>query len=379
MGLLEDELRGAFAAKVASAPTVDAPADRAIQAAMRIRRRRSVGVTTSAVVGVLVITLSIGMVATSTAPRFVGGAQKSVPLPVALDVSPYVLSGGEITGPGTQVSVRGQMAARAWRLADAFLVETRAVVTSGVLLWYVPANGGARRLLISADQLAIAPAMQVGLAADQGPVVAWRDGRTVSWGRLHGEDLVTMRSSQVSADLAVAGLVSGGVLLTTGDTYDLWFPGAGAFVPGPTVASRLLVPAADGSVLYGVVNGNGCLARLSLHGLEVVDRTCAVAVGSHDGLYPSPDGQWLVATSAATVRLFELPNVFDRPAAAGSWSLRASDVSWLGDGTFAVLTDTGVVRLHTDEVPRTPVPVPVEPDGPDSARTLVADLTAGAR
>jgi hypothetical protein len=119
---------------------------------------------------------------------------------------------------------------------------------------------------------------------------------------------------------------------------------------------------------------------LDPHGFEVLDRTCAVGVGSHDALAPSPDGRWLVDASTATVRLFRLPTVFDKPAAAASWSLRATDVGWLGDGAFAVLTPDGLVRLTTDQVAeKTPVPVPVEPDGPDSAQTLVADLTTAAR
>jgi hypothetical protein len=72
--------------------------------------------------------------------------------------------------------------------------------------------------------------------------------------------------------------------------------------------------------------------------------------------------------------------VFDKPAASASWSLHATDVGWLGDGAFAVLTPVGLVRLTTDQAAvKTPVPVPVEPDGPDSAQTLVADLTSVAR
>ena len=306
----------------------------------------------------------------------------SVPGLVAAAQAPaYVLSGGEIIGPtGTEVSVRGQMATRAWRLPGAYLVESRTPVSSGVLLWHVPVGPGARRVLLQADEIAVAPASQAGLPADQGPAIAWSDGRTVNWGRLAGTDVVRLSSTTVSNGLRVAGMVDRGVLLTTGDTFDLWFPDDGAFVAGPTITSHELVAAADGSTLYGVVNGTGCLSQLDPHGFEVVDRTCAVAVGSHDALAPSPDGRWLVDASTATVRLFRLPTVFDKPAAAASWSLRATDVGWLGDGTFTVLTPDGLVRLTTDDLERrTPVPVPVEPDGPDSSRTLVADLTAGAR
>jgi hypothetical protein len=386
MGLLEDALRETLAAKVASPPAVDAPADRAIRAAAHARRRRVVGLSATAVVGVLALTLSIGLVATGTRiGTGLAGPEAdrilSVPFATAVEAPAYVLSGGEIVGPsGSQVSVRGQMATRAWRLPEAYLVESQTPVSSGVILWYVPVNGGSRRVLLEADQIAVAPAGQAGLRVEQGPAIAWSDGRTVSWGMLKGADVVALDSTTVTNGLRVAGMVNRGVLLTTGETFDLWFPDKGAFVPGPTIASRALVAAADGSTLYGVVNGNGCLSRLDPHGFEVLDRTCAVGVGSHDALAPSPDGRWLVDASTATVRLFKLPTVFDKPAAAASWSLHATDVGWLGDGAFAVLTPDGLVRLTTDQaVHETPVPVPVEPDGPDSAQTLVADLTAVAR
>jgi len=388
MGLLEDALRETLAARVASPPAVESPAERAIQAAARVRRRRAVGFSATAVVGALALTLSIGLVATGTRIRTgigLAGPKSdrimSVPFATAVDAPAYVLSGGEIVGPtGSQVSVRGQMATRAWRLPGAYLVESRTPVSSGVILWYVPVNGGPRRVLLQADQIAVAPAGQAGLPPDQGPAIAWSDGRAVSWGVLKGAELVELGSTTVSNGLRVAGMVQRGVLLTTGDTFDLWFPDRGDFVPGPTIASHSLVAAADGTTLYGVVNGNGCLSRLDPHGFEVLDRTCAVGVGSHDALAPSPDGRWLVDASTATVRLFKMPTVFDKPAAAASWSLHATDVGWLGDGAFAVLTPEGLVRLTTDDaVARTPVPVPVEPDGPDSAQTLVADLSAVAR
>jgi hypothetical protein len=379
MGLLEHAVRETLAARVTAPPTVEGVADRAIRAAGRIRRRRTAALTATAVVGALTLTLSVGLVVTGTTSRFGPGTARdmSMPtLPMAVDASPYVLSGGEITGPEVSVSVHGQMATRAWRVSRAFLVETHTVVSSGVLLWYVPVGEGTRQVLLQADQIVIAPAAQFGLPAEQGPVIAWSEGRTVSWGRLDGTDLVTESSTTVSAKLRVAGLVSGGVLLSTGDTFDLWFPDAGEFSAGPTVVSQTLVPAPDGRTLYGVVNGNGCLARLALHGFVVLDRTCSVAVGSQDALFPSPDGRWLAVASVSALRLFQLPAVFAKPSAAASWPLRVTDVSWLADGTLAALTGDGLFRLRTDESPRTAAPVPVEPEGKDSARTLVADLTA---
>jgi len=287
MGLLEDALRETLAAKVASPPAVDAPADRAIRAAAQVRRRRTVGFSASAVVGALALTLSIGLVATGTATGIGLAGPKadrvlSVPFATAVEAPAYVLSGGEIVGPtGSQISVRGQMATRAWRLPGAYLVESRIPVSSGVILWYVPTNGGGRRVLLQADQIAVAPAGQAGLSAYQGPAIAWSDGRTVSWGVLKDADLKALDRTTVSDGLRVAGMVNRGILLTTGDTFDLWFPDKGGFVPGPAISSHALVAAADGTTLYGVVNGNGCLSRLDPHGFEVLDRTCAVGIHKH--------------------------------------------------------------------------------------------------
>jgi hypothetical protein len=379
MGLLEQALRETLAAKVAGTPTIEAQADRAIRAAARIRRRRAAGWTAGAVVGALALTLSVGLAATPARRGVVpGGESLDLHVPVFPNSAApaYVLTGGEIVGPtGSLVSLHGQLATRAWRLADAYLVESRATISSGVLLWHVPVGTGNRTELLQADAIVVAPAVQAGLPAALGPVIAWSMGRTVSWGRLEGSDLVTLGSTTVSAGLSVAGVVDGGVLLSTGDSYDLWFPAAGEFAPGPNVSSRLLVSAADGKVLYGVLNGNGCLSQLDPHGLELVDRTCAVAVGSRDLLAPSPDGRWLLDASTATVRLFGLPTVFSKPVAAGTWSLHATDLGWLTDGTFVALTADGLVRLGTGDGTRTPVPVPVQPDGGDSARTLIVDLT----
>jgi hypothetical protein len=382
MGLLEDALRETLAAKVAAVPTIEAHADRAIRAAGLIRRRRAVGFTAGAVVGVLALTLSAGFVATSAGRRIAPGSGSmnlAAPVfPASANAPAYVLTGGEIVGPtGSVVSLHGLLATRAWRLASAYLVERRATVGSGVSLWHVPVGAGSGTEVVEADDIVVAPAGQAGLPVDLGPVIAWSLGRTVSWGRLDGADLVTMGSTTVSSGLRVGGVVDGGVLLTTGDSYDLWFPTAGGFVAGPTVTSHLLVAAADGKDLYGVLNGTGCLSKVDPHGFDELDRTCAVAVGSHDTLFPSPDGRWLLDASTATLRLFRLPTVFSKPVAAASWSLRATDVGWLADGTFAVLTPDGLVRLGTDDGSRTPVPVPVKPDGGDSARTLVADLTLG--
>src|SRR5262249_30667861 len=151
MGLLEDALRETLAAKVASPPTVDSPADRAIRAAVLVQRRRAVGFSPTAVVGALALTLSIGLVAGTRIGTGIGLAGPkpdrvlSVPFATAVDAPAYVLSGGEIVGPtGSQVSVRGQMATRAWRLPGAYLVESRTPVSSGVILWHVPVNGAPR-------------------------------------------------------------------------------------------------------------------------------------------------------------------------------------------------------------------------------------------
>src|SRR6185369_3787594 len=113
----------------------------------------------------LALTLSIGLVATGTATGIGLAGPKadrvlSVPFATAVEAPAYVLSGGEI-------------APRAWRLPGAYLVESRIPVSSGVILWYVPTNGGGRRVLLQADQIAVAPAGQAGLSAYQGPAIAW--------------------------------------------------------------------------------------------------------------------------------------------------------------------------------------------------------------
>src|SRR5262249_36851449 len=159
MGLLEEALRETLSAKVAAMPTIDGQADRAIRAAGRIRSRRAVGFTASAVVGVLAVTLSVGLATTYVGRGNQNGTTSlnlTAPVvPLSAGTQAYLLTGGEIVGPnGTVVSLHGQLATRAWRLASAFLVESPATVSLGVLLWHVPVSG-VRTELLQADDIVV--------------------------------------------------------------------------------------------------------------------------------------------------------------------------------------------------------------------------------
>lgn len=359
MGLLEDALRDTLAAQVAATPAVEDAAGGAIGRARRMGRRRTAVLGTAAaavsmvLLGASVAALKVGPsgVAVGVVPPTAAGVEVwSAPLPSD------VLTGNRITlATGPVISLDDLPPVRqAWRVSGGWLVRTADKATSAV--WFVGENGSKTKLA-EGDRVAVG---RSGRAGHGGPMVAWGSAGRVSAATFADGHLAGPISTTGTGNLGPREIVGGGVLLADeqpmGETYDMWFPDRGQYVPGPRSTDRIIGVTGDGGHLFGLTGQSStCLALVQPVGLAVARYRCDLGLRVGDVVSNSPDGRWLVALRGDGVDLYDFDGVWTSSVPVASWQVEATGVAWLPDGSFIVVDGFRAIRLranasHREEV-----------------------------
>jgi hypothetical protein len=358
MGQLEDALRETFTAKVAAVPAVEEAADRAMRGADRVRRRRILATAATAFVAVVAIGVSVatGHPAAPVPPIHVAEPTAS-PTDAAVDVA--VLNGDTIVpADGSRVELTGLPAVRQlWQVATGWLVETDGATPATTAIWSVLRTGTAHKV-VEAPRIAVGfttTSVTVTPTANDTATAVWPAGPVIAWlssGHLVAAAVVEGRltppaSTADVGNLLPVGIVDDGVLLVTADgaRHDMWFPAKGTFRPGPTGHGPILAVAGDGRGLFGLTPA-GCLASLSPHAFAVTASTCGVRPARQDHVWSSHDGHWLVIGSATALTVYDLTHLWSTPTATAHWSIAATAVTWLDDGSLVVATGDGFYHLR---------------------------------
>ena len=387
MGLLEDALRDTFSSQVATPPAIDAVADRAIDRAGRVRRRRTTLVTAVAAVSVAIVGAGVvSVVAGSgnqgqqvggppTSPNPTASAGPSpggtTPPLVGVELPVDVLNRERIQAAnGTVVPLAGMGdASRAWRVHEGWLVETYQFDQQREMVWLVSEAGG-QTLIASGRAAMVSP----GSAARPGPQVAWVTDDELFLGTYADGHLSGVVSTKgvalgpqrvVGSGVVLAGTQTGGGL----DTWDMWFPDRGAYratTENANGLSTVLGTTVDNERIIGLYGGKPpCLGELDPNGFTPMKSNCSVGLDDFrldDKVFPSPDGRWWAVTGEFGVALYDAEKVWTDETKTAAWpSVQASYAAvWVADGTaFVVTTTTEVITIHLENGrPNDTVPLP---------------------
>jgi len=373
----DEIIRESLHAQVLESPPLTAPADRAIGAARRIRRRRHA--ITFVCIGVIVLALAGGAVAvrrdsslghppvaaatpgpteahspdptpTATTSTYPTGATTTRRPDLLIDQLPDSTGWRTLlTSTGRRIPLTGLDGAAfvADRVVGGWLVPTAAS------LWLLTPDGSAHKLTQPVDGYALAP---------DRTHLAWRAGNRLYVGHLIGTTLRTEQSTAAPARGYPIAYTGSAVVLgytETGggiDNHDVWIPARGDYAPSwnktPSVVA-VYQPAPDGT-LYGVANTltggkRSCLAVFDpLNNLQVNRTACGPAVTVDPTGLVSPDGTWLAAWSyigydPGTI-LIRLHDVFTNPAVSQSWPA-GNPVAWLDSTTLVIQPPNGPLSL----------------------------------
>jgi hypothetical protein len=372
MSGIEDLVRRSLHERVALAPALDDPAGRAVAGARTRRRRRALVATCAAgLVGVLVTGAVAGL---RGGPHTLPVPPATVPPPapagVAVIVDRHALrlpDGRSVTLPAADQSM-----SRAVQVRQGWLV-TATVADSSRLAWWLVTGDAAVRPLV--QELTDAPVV----SAD-GLLLAWRDGTRLFTGHLtDGGGLAVDASTPMPAKggpIAVTGTaVVLGATATGGgiDSYDLWLPARGDYVPSWNVITNVAAvygPLPGGRSVLGLVHpATGgkevCLADLDpANRLRATRTACTLPLRADPAGAVSPDGHWLAAVASGGVALVDLTTVFQRPTVATTWHADGPGV-WVDADTMVAPAPGGLRRFHAGGGPDDPLAIPGVPSGAD--------------
>jgi hypothetical protein len=388
MSELDGMIRESLRAQVAAAPPMTAAADRAINAARRVRQRHAItavwaGVIVLALAGGAVAVMSDGLpghppvaAATQSPTEAVGSSPTAQPAPAATTArfDRLVLPNPRdlVTADGRTIPLTDLdgPVAQANKVVDGWLI------TTPTSLWLVSADATMHKLLQPLDGLAVAPD-RVHLA--------WRANNRLHVGHLNGTTLAPDQSSPAPArgfPIAYTGsAVVLGFSMTGGgiDHHDVWVPARGDYSPSWDKTQDVVAvyqPAPDGT-LYGVANvpppgKHPCLAEFDpLNDLQVTRTACGPQVTIDPTGLVSPDGRWLAAwflldtqpspecptcssLGMATV-LVRLDTVFTDPVVSQAWTAGTA-AGWLNANTLLIQPDSGpLVLAHVGDPTLTPI------------------------
>jgi hypothetical protein len=373
MSGIEDLVRESLHERVAMAPALDDPAGRAVAGARTLRRRRALVVACFAGLAAVLATgalagLRSGVHTLPLPPATVpppGPASSSVSLVV--DHHALLLPDGRsVTLPATESSMLGAV-----QLRRGWLVTGTTAGTTAQSLWLVTPDGVVHPL---AQGLEGAPVV----AAD-GLRFTWRTGVRLFTGHLaDGGSLVVEASTPISGKGAPIALTDTAVVLgatATGggiDSYDLWLPARGNYVPSWDVIAHVVA-------VYGALPGGrrvlgqvhptsgskaACLAELDpADSLRATRTACDLPLRVDPTGPVSRDGHWLAAPAGdGQVALIDLTTVFQRAAVTSTWHADRPGV-WVDANTMVAPVSGGLRRFDTGGGAAPPVDVPGLPSG----------------
>jgi hypothetical protein len=339
MGLIEDALRETFADQVRTTPVVDDAAGRAIEAARRNRRRRTVVGALAVAAGVAFAVGGVGLVG-ARPHRDIGVSTVTRPNPPRpVDVrTPTTI----ITRDGRTISLQGlPTVLEVLRVDDGWLVVTEGPRVRS--LHYIDEDG-VRTWLTDGDHILVSP---------DGRRVAWSVGPGISIGERTGGTLKLGPHTGGAGGLAPVAFAGGGLVLVTIEANpiqsDVWYPSTGAYVAGARTRARVAAATADGAQVFALVGPTyPCLAVLNPVGLSTARRACDLTLRLDDTLVPSPDGRWLLVLAPERVDLYDLDEVWRVQAPAASWTVVAQRVAWVDARTFVLNGHGELLRGYVD-------------------------------
>jgi hypothetical protein len=343
MGLIEDALRETFTEQVRTTPVVDDAAGRAIDAAGRVHRRRTVVSALAVAIGVAFATGAVSLIG-GPPDHGVGGpatTRTSAPQrPVDVRTGTVI-----VTRDGRQISLErlASPVVEALRVTDGWLLTTTATTPPHRSLYHLREDSaltwlaGGERIIVSPD----------------GRRVAWNADGAVSVAERFGRQLTVSHRTTGTGTLGPVAFAGGGVVLTRDGSpaeYRVWFPTEGQYVPGARTTARVAAATADGTQMFALVGAlYPCVAVLDPDRLATVRRACDLFVKLDYALVPSPDGRWLLVRGPSRVDLYDLDGMWRVQAPVASWTVVARHVAWV-DGTSFVLNGHGeLLRGHVNE------------------------------
>jgi hypothetical protein len=379
---IEDILRESFEARVEHQPALREPAERAINGARTVRRRRAVFVACAAIVAVVLAGLSALPRATAPpgpiGPATIAPSVPTTPTPVTMRIAGILRlpNGNALLLPdGTQVNLSQVEVSKVYRTADGWVGIGFIEQLDQGSLW-----------LVSPDHK-----LHILVPASQGPVVLSADGRQFAWmagnqlktGHLSGTTLKVDRTTAAPARgrvLAIVGsVVALGATQTGGgiDSFDVWPSERGPYAPAwdqnPVVA--IYGPAPDGHSFLGLTppgpgRKDACLALLeAAENLRATRTTCIPDLPLTPEVQMSPDGHWLAMSTrennpgSGHVDLIDLMTVFDHPVMTTPWAAADSPLGWVDGNTLIAIRNNRLVRCLVGQPETAPVVVPGIPAG----------------
>jgi hypothetical protein len=339
MGLIEDALRETFADQVRTTPGVDDAAGRAIEAAGRTRRRRTVTGALAIAAGVVFAAGGVGLLGGSP-DQGVGGPPVTGPAqPRPVDVrTPTAI----VTKDGRTISLRRlPTVLDVLRVADGWLVTTEGPRVRSL---YHVGEDAAMTWLVDGDRILVAP---------DGRRVAWTVGPGISIGERTGRTLALRHHTGGADGLTPVAFAGGGLVLVTVDTSPIetavWYPSTGPYAAGARVRARAAAATFDGTQVFALAGPvYPCLDVLNPVGLAMVRRACDLPLRLDYTLVPSPDGRWLLVVAPERVDLYDLDEVWYVQAPTASWTVVAQRVAWVDTRTFVLNGHGELLRGYVD-------------------------------
>jgi hypothetical protein len=402
--MLEDELRGTFAAKAGSLPpgsltSLHGVADAALLGAARIRRRRRQAVTgLSGLVAVAAV--SVAVLHTFTAGGAPGGAiagdslqpsvdQHSSPGPASATPSaPTGMREVDAIGPSAQAATKVR-----FQLPAASTVTAAYQAKDGYLVVNTQPDGD--KQLVLQDDSQKPPQV---LVDDASNIAVAKDGKTVAWaaqGQMNvgsrnngdgggnkrddsGKKITSKVSTDVPQDTQPVTFVGDKLVISSeSQGFDVWHTDRGYSPSWDKSVVRVFGGTTDNGGVYAEVGAAGadtpmCLAQLLFdQPFTVKSKICGLPVAAKIGGRISPDGRWLAypVEGLKQVAIVDLTTVF-AGAKAKLWTLAVTAKTvWLNATTFVV--DTGKKFLKLNPTGKTGDYQPLDEDEPEQATDQV--------
>jgi hypothetical protein len=369
---IEDLVREALRERVETAPAMDEPAQRAVSGARTVRRRQALVAVCAAALAVVLGAAGLGALrgASHPLPAPVTTDHPSAPassgLSLLIDHRTLILPNGRpvTLQNGDHAVVSAVQVPQGWLVTEAVTAgstQSLALVTPDGTVH--PLLEGAQPPVVSADGRRFAwrtaTRLFIGHLADDGSLVV--DPSTPLTGK--GDPIALTDNAVVLGATATGGGI---------DSYDLWLPKNGNYVPSWDVITGVVAvygPAPGGRFVLGLVHRTAgakdvCLAELDpANNLRPTRTACGLPLRVDPQGAVSPDGHWLaVASTDGGVAFLDLTRVFQEPTVADRWNADGPGV-WLDAGTMVAPVSGRLQRYHVGRGTADLVDVPGLPSG----------------
>jgi hypothetical protein len=371
--MLEDELRGTFAAKAGAPPprslaSLDGAADAAIRGAGRVRRRRravstgltgfvAVALASIAVAHVLMPGQTAGIPQAGESGMTAHSEQATSQMPTGRSVPPAEAN-HEVDAIGSSAQAAKKVRLQ---LPDKGTVAAAYQAKDGYLVVNTQPSGDQQLVLQDENdkqQVLVPQASNITVAKD-GDQVAWAAEGQMNVGTRTADNkqIITSNSVDVPVTAVPVTFVGSDLVLgrEEGQGFDVWYTARNYDPKWDLTVLRVFGAHPDGKSLYAEVKAADpekpmCLALLLLgQPFKLSEKVCGLPPAAKAGGRISPDGHWFAypVDGAKQVAILDLKTVFDgsKPKLWNNLAVGGKTV-WLNPTTFVV--DNGTKFLALD-------------------------------